>query len=195
MSARMPVTTTAVWTPFMNAAWLPSVTAALSCAGIALLTGATPIETASFASSSRVATDPGTPAPVSSSLSVEPTRLLMSETSTDVPSAPPICREVACRPPATPPSLTGALPTIASEDADITMPLPRPSATNGSHIVVYDESALHESMANAAPAWSTMPSGMDSRGPYFSVSLAPSGAATMETRLRGRVRTPDSTGE
>lgn len=29
----MPVTRTAVWTPFMNAVWLPFTTAALSLAG------------------------------------------------------------------------------------------------------------------------------------------------------------------
>ncbi|MEU0213135.1 hypothetical protein ABZ235_32385 [Streptomyces canus] len=33
--AGMPMTRTAVWTPFMYAVWLPSTTAALSWAGIA----------------------------------------------------------------------------------------------------------------------------------------------------------------
>ncbi|GAQ56987.1 hypothetical protein a10_06852 [Streptomyces acidiscabies] len=125
---------------------------------------------------------------------MEPTLLLMIDTRTDVPSAPPTCKDVACNPPATPPSRTGALPTIASDDADITMPTPSPSATNGGHIVAYDESALHVSIVNAAPPWRTIPSGIVTRAPNRSVSFAPSGDASIDARLSGSVRTPDSTG-
>lgn len=41
----MPVTRTAVWTPFMYVVSLPSTTAAVSWGGIASETGATPIAT------------------------------------------------------------------------------------------------------------------------------------------------------
>ena len=54
--------------------------------------------------------------------------------STAVPSAAPIWSAVDWRPPATPPSSTGALPTIASDEEAITRPTPSPSATKDGHI-------------------------------------------------------------
>ena len=75
------------------------------------------------------------------------------------------------------------------------MPTPRPSATNGGHIVAYDDSALQLSIVKQAAPWSAMPSGIVKRGPNRPVSAAPSGEATTEARLSGRVRTPASTGE
>ncbi len=189
-----PVTSAAVCTPLTNAWPLPSVTAARRGVGMSPEVGEMPIATASLALPRPCATGPGTPAEVSSPVSVAPTRLLIRETSTEVPSAPPTWSAVAWRPPATPASSTGALPTIASEEAAITMPTPRPSAMNGGHIAAYEEWTPQPSTPKEAAAWSTMPSGIDSRAPNRSVSAAPSGEATTEARLSGRVRTPASTG-
>ncbi|CAM5591242.1 HTH-type transcriptional repressor PurR [Streptomyces tendae] len=132
---RTPVTVTAACRPLTNAWPLPSMTAALICADMSPETGAMPIVTASSACSRPCARPVGTPAPVSSPNSEEPTLPAITVISTEVPRAPPICSMVDCRPEATPPSLTGALPMIVAAVAGSTMPTPRPIAMNGGHIV------------------------------------------------------------
>lgn len=49
-------------------------------------------------------------------------------------------------------------------------------------------------MPKQEAAWSSMPTGIVSRGPQRWVGAAPSGEATSEARLSGSVRTPASTG-
>ena len=51
-----------------------------------------------------------------------------------VPSTAPSWTEVLCSPPATPASSSGALPTIASELAVSTRPMPAPSRANAGQI-------------------------------------------------------------
>lgn len=128
---RQAVTQAAAWTPLRKAWPAASVTGPWRDSGRRGPTGATPMATASLASARPSATGAGTPAEASSGPKVAETRLLIREMRTEVPRAPPTWRAVDWRPPATPASRTGALPTMASEEAAMTMPMPRPSATKG----------------------------------------------------------------
>src|SRR6266700_242896 len=133
--------------PATKVAWLTAVIAAAADDGVLADTGAAPTDTADFAAASCAALSAGRWAACHAAGS----RLLILDARTaprtDVPMAPPTWYEVDWRPPATPASSTGALPTMTLLAPTITGARPAPSRKNQTMVL----SALEPTVSRDRP--------------------------------------------
>src|SRR5947209_4858294 len=150
-SATAAATRKAVCIPLANVAWLMSVITPATRRGVLAVTGAAPTETALFTWASCPSLSVGSPAACQETGSRLPIRANITAPSTAVPSVPPTCMAVDCRPPATPASSTGALPTMTSVAPTITGLSPRPSSRNQTMVSSGLEVALSSDKPNRPP--------------------------------------------
>ncbi len=115
--------------------------------------------------------------------------------STAVPRVPPTCMAACWRPPATPASSTGALPTITSVAPTMTGLRPRPSSTNQSDSSPEPVPGCRSDIPNMATAVSTMPVTMGIRGPVRPMTTPAIGEPTISIAVIGSRCSPASTGD
>jgi hypothetical protein len=111
-----------------------------------------------------------------------------------VPSVPPTCMAVDCRPPATPASSTGALPTITSVAPTMTGLSPRPSRMNQRTVPLGSDAAPSRDRPNRATAARIMPVNRGRRGPSLVISRPETGEPMMSMPVMGSSHRPVFTG-
>ncbi len=180
--------------PETKVSWATSVILAAICSGVPSGTGAMPCCTAWAVSSSWAGVSAGSPASVQLPARSLSTLEAITAPSTAVPRLPPICIAACWRPPATPDSSIGALPTMTSVAPTMTGARPRPRSANHTDIATLPVSVSSVDMPYMATAVHTMPPASGTRGPNLVIIAPASGEATIIIAVSGSRCRPASTG-
>ena len=180
--------------PEMKVSWATSEIFPAISAGVPCGTGATPTWTASEAWWACSGVSSGRPASAQLPARSLSTLEAITAPRTAVPRLPPICIAACWRPPATPDSSIGALPTMTSVAPTMTGARPSPSRANQSDMTPLPESVWSVEMPYIAIAVHVMPPASGMRGPTLVIAAPASGEATIIMAVSGSRCRPASTG-
>ncbi len=181
--------------PLTKESWTAPAIASTACCGVpAGAGGAMPSWAAWLRPSLWDGSTGGSPAFAQLPGSTSVTLAAISAPSTAVPRLPPTCIADCWRPPATPDSSIGALPTMTSVAPTMTGLMPRPIRTNQSAIAPLPEPESRVDMPNIATVVISMPATIGIRGPSLPIAMPATGEPTIIMPVIGSRWTPAWTG-
>ncbi len=180
--------------PEMNVSCATPVIFAAIASGVPGATGGTPTWTASFAAACCSGVSGGSPASAQLPARSLSTLEAITAPRTAVPRLPPICMAACWRPPATPESASGALPTMTSVAPTMTGARPRPRSANHSDMTPLPVPVSSVDIPNMAAAVRAMPPASGTRGPTLVIIAPARGEPTIIIPVSGSRCRPESTG-